>query len=155
MLFRSGGFLQRTSMQRTSLHSSVHICPLPPSQPAAFPSDHLRPSPNYRGTSGVCALQESISPVLCKFWQFCGGVNGDLLQEGLSHTRVCCTQSPCLCSSPLLTHTTTGDTQTQFCLSLCVVSESWCTQGLFEPSECLWQVQGLILNMISPLLPSF
>ena len=48
-----GGFLQRTSMQRTSLHSSVHICPLPPSQPAAFPSDLLRPSPNYRGTSGL------------------------------------------------------------------------------------------------------
>ena len=113
-------------------------------------------SPGSWCTQGsVCALQESISPVLCKFWQFCGGVNGDLLQEGLSHTRVCCTQSPCLCSSPLLTHTTTGDTQTQFCLSLCVVSESWCTQGLFEPSECLWQVQGLILNMISPLLPSF
>ena len=50
-----GGFLQRTSMQRTSLHSSVHICPLPPSQPAAFPSDLLRPSPNYRGTSGLPA----------------------------------------------------------------------------------------------------
>ena len=30
----------------------------------------------------VCALQESISPVLCKFWQFYGGANGDLLQEG-------------------------------------------------------------------------
>ena len=28
------------------------------------------------------------------------------------------TQEPCLCSSPLLTHTSTGDTQTQFCLSL-------------------------------------
>ena len=25
---------------------------------------------------------------------------------------------------------------------------------LFEPSECLWQVWGLILNVISPLLPS-
>ena len=84
-----------------------------------------------------------------------GGVDGSLLQEGLSHTQVCCTQSPCPCSSPLLTQTATGDTQTQFCLSLCVVSGSWCTQGLFEPSECLWQVRGLILNVISPLLPSF
>ena len=27
----------------------------------------------------VCALQESVSPVLCKFWWLCGGVNGDLL----------------------------------------------------------------------------
>ena len=57
-------------------------------------------------------------------------------------------------AGPLLTRTSTGHTETQFCLSLCGVSGSWCTQGLFEPSECLWQVWGLILNMISPLLPS-
>ena len=25
-------------------------------------------------------------PALCKFWQLCSGVNGDLLQEGLCHT---------------------------------------------------------------------
>ena len=31
-------------------------------------------------------------PVLCKFWWLYGGVNGDLLQEGLRHTQVCCTQ---------------------------------------------------------------
>ena len=34
-------------------------------------------------------------PVLCKFWWLFGGVNGDLLQEGLCHTQVCCTQRPC------------------------------------------------------------
>ena len=50
--------------------------------------------------------------VLCKFWQLYGGVNGDLLQEGLCHTQVCCTQSSCPCSSPLLTRTSSGDTQT-------------------------------------------
>ena len=82
------------------------------------------------------------------------GLMGDLLQEGLCHTQVCCTQSPCLCSSPLLTRTSTGDTQTQFWLSLCGVSGSWCTQGLFEPSEHRWRVCGLILNVILPLLPS-
>ena len=65
----------------------------------------------------VYTLQESVSPVLCKIWRLYGGVNGDLLQEGLCHTQVCCTQSPC--SRPLLIHTSTGDTQTQFCLSLC------------------------------------
>ena len=37
---------------------------------------------------------------------------------------------------------------------LCGVSGSWCTQGLFEPSEHLWQLWGLIPNVISPLLPS-
>ena len=36
-------------------------------------------------------------------------------------------------------------TQTQFCLSLCGVSGSLCTQGLFEPSEHLWLVWDLIL----------
>ena len=60
----------------------------------------------------VCALQEFVSPVLCKFWRLYGGVNGDLLQEGLCHTQVCCTQSAC--GRPLLTCTSSGDTQTQF-----------------------------------------
>ena len=73
-------------------------------------------------------------PALCKFWQLYGGVNGDLLQEGLYHTQVCCTQNPCPCGRPLLTRTSTGDAQTQFCLSLCGVSGSWCTKGVFEPS---------------------
>ena len=98
----------------------------------------------------VCALQEFVSPVLCKFLWFYGGFNGDLLQEGLCHTQVYCTQSPCPCSSPLLTCTSTGGTQTQFWLSLCGVSGSWCTQCLFEPSECLWRVWGLVLNAILP-----
>ena len=60
----------------------------------------------------VCALQESVSPGLCKSWWLYGGVNGDLLQEGLCHIQACCTQSPCPCSRPLLTRTSSGDTQT-------------------------------------------
>ena len=87
-------------------------------------------------TRFVCALQESVSPVLCKFWQLYGGVNGDLLQEGLCHTQVYCTQSPCPYGSPLLT-CASRDTQAQFCLSLCGVSGSLFMQGLFEPSEHL------------------
>ena len=55
-------------------------------------------------------------PVLCKFWQLCGRVNGDILQEGLCHPH---TQSPCPCGRPLPTRSCTGDAQTQFCLSLC------------------------------------
>ena len=61
----------------------------------------------------VCALQETC----VKFWRLYGGVNGDLLQAGLCHTQVYCTQSPCPCSSPLLTHTSTGDTLSY--VSLC------------------------------------
>ena len=105
-------------------------------------------------TQGSVCPPRVYFPVLCKFWQLYGGVIGNLLQEGLCHTQVCCTQSPCPCGSPLLTRTSTGDTQTQFSLSLCGVSGSWCTQGLFEPSEHLWQVWGLILNVNLPFLPS-
>ena len=50
--------------------------------------------------SFVCTLQESISPVLCKFWRLYDGINGKLLQEGLCHTPGCCTQSPCSCRGP-------------------------------------------------------
>ena len=63
-------------------------------------------------------------------------------------------QSPCPCGRPLLTCSSAADTQTQFWLSLCGVPGSWCAQSMFEPSECLWQEWGLILNMMSPLLPS-
>ena len=58
--------------------------------------------------TGSVAPSRVYFPVLCKFWQLCGGDNGDLLQEGLCHIQVCCTQSPCPCGSPLLTHTSTA-----------------------------------------------
>ena len=79
----------------------------------------LLSSGSWYAQGSVCALQESVSLVLCKFWWLYGGVDGDLLQEGLCHTQVCYTQSPCPWGSPLLTWTSKGDTQTQFCLSLC------------------------------------
>ena len=110
-------------------------------------------SPGSWCAQGLCPPRICF-PVLCKLWQLYGGVNGDLLQEALCQTQVCCTQSPCPCGSPLLTRTSTGGTQTQFCLSLCGVSGSWCAQDSFEPSEYLWQVWGLILNVIWRLLPS-
>ena len=72
----------------------------------------------------------------------------------LCHTQVCCTQSSCPCGKPLLTHTSSGDTQTQFWISLHGVSGSWCIQDLFESSKCLWFLWDLILNLISPLLLS-
>ena len=76
-------------------------------------------SPESWCTRFCLCLPRVYFPVLCKFWQLYGGFNGHLLQEGLSYTQVCCTQSPCPCGSPLLTRTSTGDAQTQFCLSLC------------------------------------
>ena len=60
----------------------------------------------------------------------------------------------CNCRSPLLISTSTGDAQTQYCLTLCGVPGSWVAQGLFEPSERLWQVWSLILNANLPFLLS-
>ena len=77
-------------------------------------------------------------PVLCKFWQFYGGVNGDLLLELMPY-QGCCTQSSCPCGNALLTHISTGDPQTQFCLSLCGVPGSWYTLSLLEPSDRFWR----------------
>ena len=59
--------------------------------------ESVLPSPGSWCTQGFffCPLQRSVSPILCKFWWIYGGVNGDLLKEGLCHTQVCCTQSPC------------------------------------------------------------
>ena len=105
-------------------------------------------SPGSWCTQGfVCALQESVSPFLCKFWQLYGGVKGDLLQEGVCHTQVCCTQSPCPCGKQLLTHISTGDTQTlKGRFGSVSVGPPGVHKVLFEPSKCLWQVWGLILG---------
>ena len=124
-----------TATLSTSNPAAGHCQPAPPLETPghsqASLSQYLVGSllrfPGSWGTQGfVCALQESVSPVLWKFWWFYGGVNGDLLQEGLCHTQVYCTQSLCPSSSSLLTHTPSGDTQIQFCLSVCRASGSWC-----------------------------
>ena len=70
-------------------------------------------------------------------------------------TQVCCAQCPC--SRPLLTRTSTGDTQTLKGSSGSVSMGSLGPSAhkiLFEPSEHLWRVWGLILNVILLLLPS-
>ena len=90
----------------------------------------------------VCALQESVSQSCASSGSSIVGLMDTSSKRAYAIPR-CCTQSPCPCGSPLLAHASKGDTQTQFCLSLCGVSGSWCTQGLFEPSECLWREWGL------------
>ena len=82
----------------------------------------------------VCARQESVSPGLCKFWQLCGGANGDLLQEGLCHTQVCI-QSPCPCGRPLLTCSSIGDAHTKELHELYVES-SLAVTLIHRPCEC-------------------
>ena len=78
-----------------------------------------------------------------------------ILWDECSCAQDCCTQSPCPCGRPLLTRTSSGDTQTHKGRSDSVsVGSSGVHKVLFEPSEHLWRVCGLFLNVISPLLPS-
>ena len=101
--------------------------------------------------SFVCALKESVSPVLCKFWRLCGGVIGDLLQEGLCHTQVCCTQRPCPCGRPLTIHTSAGDIQTLNGRSGSVsVMSHGVHKVLFELSEHLWWVGVWLYTWFHP-----
>ena len=80
----------------------------------------------------------SISPVLYKFWWLYGGFDSNLLQEGLCHTQVCCTQSPCLCGMPLLIRSFAGDTQTLKGRSGLVFMASPCAHIVwFEPTVSL------------------
>ena len=100
-------------------------------------------------TGFVYTLQESVSPVLCEFWWLNGGINGDFLQEGLCHTQVHCTQGPCPCGWPLLTHISARDTQTLKGRSgLVSVGSPGAHKVLFEPSKHLWRIWSLILNAI-------
>ena len=73
-------------------------------------------------------------------------------------TQVCCTHSLCPWDRPLLTHTSAEDTQTlkgrSGSASVGPLSPD-VHKFLFEPPGHLWQVWGLILNAILPLLPSF
>ena len=106
----AAGHLQPTPVPETPGHSWACL-----GMSVSFFVGSLLLSPRSWYAQGfVCALQESVSSIRYKFWWFYSGVNGDLLQEGLCHTQVCCTQSPCPCGRPLLTCTTSGDTQHSF-----------------------------------------
>ena len=77
----------------------------------------------------VCALQESTSQSCVSSGSSMVGLMATSKRAyampgsaAPSHTQGHCTRSPCPCSTPLPTRTSSGDTQRQFCLSLCGVS---------------------------------
>ena len=116
----------RTAALSASDPEGGHHQPMPPPKTPGQSRAGLGQSPvgslllspgSWCAQGSVCGLLESVSPVLCKFWWLYGGVSDDFLQEGLCPTQVYLSQSPC--GRPLLTHTSTGDSQTLFWLSLC------------------------------------
>ena len=84
----AAGHRQPTPLLETPEHSQASL--------GQSPVRSLLLSPgSWCAHNFVCALQGSVSPVLHKLWRLYDGINGDLLQEGLCHTQVCYTQSPC------------------------------------------------------------
>ena len=75
--------------------------------------------------------------------------------KNLCHTQVCCIQSP----APVVGHWWPIPPQETLKHSKAGLTVSMGSLGahkvLFQPSEHLWQVWGLILNAILPFLPSF
>ena len=91
--------------------------------------------------TGFCLCPPRVCfPVLSNFWWIYGRVNDNLLKESFCHTWVCCTQRPCPCGSPLLTCTSTGDTQTQYCLSL------WCL-WILVCTRYVWAIWASLAGM--------
>ena len=70
----------------------------------------------------VCALPESVFPVLYKFWQFCGGLMAISSKSIYAIPRSTAPRAPAPAAVHCWTCTSSGGTQTQFCLSLCRVS---------------------------------
>ena len=123
-----------------------------------FPSLLFDLRPKYGGGNDtrflcVCAFQESVFPILCSSGYSMVELTVTSSKRAYAVPKSATPRAPAPRNRPLLTRTSSGDTQIQFWLSLCGVSGSWSTQGLFEPSKHLWWVWGLILNVISLLLP--
>ena len=84
----------------------------------------------------ICALQESVSLVLCKFWWLSGELMVTSSKRAYAIPRSTAPRAPAPQQSTADPYLLRRH-QTQFCVSLCGVSGSWCAQGLFEPSEHL------------------
>ena len=153
----NGNLFQRVPCMHCYAHCP-HLCsrPLPTH---AFGGD----TQTLTGKSGASLFvpSKSLSPVLCKFQWLYGRDNGNFLQNGLCHTHVCCTLSPCPCSRPLLIHASAGDPQIlrgrSGSVSCCnhqsfplvlVLTRFVC--ALQEFLACVW----IDLDIIAPLLPS-
>ena len=100
--------------------------------------------------SSVCALPESVSPVLCKFWQLYSVLMATSSKRAYAIPRSAATRAPAPAALHcwLRRHPNTVLSQSLWALWVMVHT------GMFEPPEHPWRVWGLILNVVSPLLLS-
>ena len=148
------------------MHTLLHSVPPTPQQATADPRLHRRPLDPHGQvwvsllwghwswcTQGyLCALQESASPVLCKFW---GSMVGLMVIS--SKRAYAIPKSAPRAPDPVAIHRPIPPQKTLKHSFFSVSVGSLCPgvhKVLLEPSECLWWVWDLILNVILPLLPS-
>ena len=138
------------------------LCPQLCSRPPltqAFPGDFQTPtgkspvgslflSPWSSCTKFCCALQESIS----QSYVSSGSSIVGLMTTSSKRTYAIPTPRAPVPATDHCRPVPPQETLKHISLCLCGVPGSWCTQGLFEPSECLWQECSLILNTNSLLL---
>ena len=102
----------------------------------------------------VCVLQESVSSVLCKFWWLYWGYWRPPPRRLMPHPDLL-QPEPLPMWQPMLTHTSTADSQTLKGRSdLSFYGISWCAQGFVWALWAFLVGCSLILNVIFPLLPS-
>ena len=102
---------------------------------------------SWSAQGSVCAFQESLSPVLCKSWWSVVGLMATSSKRAHALPR----SSAPGASVPLAGHcwpVHSQETLKHSSGSVSMGSGSWCALVLFEPSEHLWWVRSLILNMI-------
>ena len=120
------------------------------------PLGSLLLSPGSWYTQGFFVPSKSL---FCQSCVYSGGSMVGLMETSSKRAyaipRSAAPRAPCPWGSPVLTCTSIGDAQTLKGRSGSVsLGSPGSHKIMFEPSERLWWVWGLILNVISPLLPS-
>ena len=143
--------LHPTLQQATTTHASAET---PGHSPASLGQSlvgSLLLSPgSWCAQGSVCTLQESISQSCVSSGSSVVGLMTTLSKRAYAIPRSAAARAPgpvAVHCWPILPQETLKHSSV---LSICGVSGSWCTQGLFEPSEHLWQEWGLILSMNPP-----
>ena len=142
--------IMATSFKRSHAHTAILSAPNPATghcQPTPLPETpghswaslgqslmgSLLLFPGSWCTQGfVCALQETVSPVLCKFWWHCDGLMATSSKGAYAKPRSAAPRAPVPAAGHCW-HVPPQQTLKQFCLGLCVVSGSWCAQVHLGP----------------------
>ena len=96
------------------------------------------------GHTGFCLCPPRVCfPVLCKFWQLCGGWIVTTYKRPYATPKSAAPRAPAPAAGHCWPYLLRRRSDTALARSLWDLRVLVCT-GLFEPSKCLWQEWGLI-----------